>query len=160
MREALLFLLLGTGLATDLAHAQTSITAGDINALPGSNVVVPIRINSDEQVSALQFTLEFDPETLTVAASPPLRGDALVDHAVGVHSEEGSVHIGDAENPPAEGENELIFPQIANGSFPGGKIAVLMVFVNRTQAGSSGEISFFTSDGSPFVLKLTDGRED
>ena len=221
MREALLFLVLGGGLAADFVQAQTSITAGDVNALPGSNVVVPIRISSDEEVSALRFTLEFDPEALTVAESPPLRGDALVDHAVGVNSEEGSVtfvifsgslapleetgvllsvifevsesvrdgatvdlpldavegsdsdglfvsvlgvdgsvHIGDAENPPGEGENELIFPQIGNGSFPGGKIAVLMVFVNRTQAGSSGEISFFKSDGSPFVVKLTDGRED
>ena len=221
MRKALIALVLGPVFAAGFVQAQTSITAGDVNALPGSKVVVPITISGGQDVSALQFTLEFDSETLTVVDSPPLRGSTLVDHVVGVNTQDGSttfvvfsgslapfqgtgvllsvifevaesaqdgatvelpldaveasdsdglfvnvlgvdgsIRISDEGNLPADGENELIFPQIGNGSFPGGKIAVLMVFVNRTEAASNGEISFFKSDGSPFVLKLTDGRED
>ena len=59
--------------------------------------------------------------------------DGLFVNVLGV---DGSIRISDEGNLPAEGENELIFPQIGNGSFPGGKIAVLMVFVNRTLMGA------------------------
>ena len=86
MRKALFALAVGLLFGAGFVQAQTSITAGDVNALPGSKVVVPITISGGQDVSALQFTLDFDPETQTIADSPPLRGAALVDHAVGVHA--------------------------------------------------------------------------
>ncbi len=118
---------------------------------PGTSTLVSLAFDVDEN-AAEGFTT-----TLTLIEEEGADSDGFFVSVVGV---DGSVKVGDEGNSPAEGQNELIFPQIGNGSFPGGKIAVLMVFVNRTEAHSSGEISFFRSDGSPFVLKLTDERED
>jgi hypothetical protein len=61
---------------------------------------------------------------------------------------------------PAPGENELIFPQIANGSYSGGSYRITLVFVNKTKANTSGEIELYKSDGSPLTVTLTDGRTD
>lgn len=78
---------------------------------------------------------------------------------VNVLGVDGELTIGEGNNTPAEGQNGLIFPQIANGTFEGGDIAILLVFVNRTTVTSNGEIRFFKSDGSPFSVTLIDGRQ-
>ncbi len=201
--------------------AQPSVTVEDVSALPGTKVAVPVRISSGQDISAVQFTLEFDDQLLTLSEDAPFPGDALTDHALGVNGQDGSVtvvlfsaslssfqesgvlasiifevdqgaqdgttidlttaqvegsdsdgffvnvlsepgaiQVGEAANQPAEGENELIFSQIANGVFGDRNLAILMAFVNRTGAVADAEIRFFKSDGTPFVLKLTDDRED
>ncbi len=79
-------------------------------------------------------------------------------NAIGVTTKDGTVFIGTDTNTPTPGANELVFPQIANGSFPGGSFFTTLIFVNRTGAVTTGEARFFKSDGTPFTVKLTDGR--
>ncbi len=64
----------------------------------------------------------------------------------------------DSLPPPSAGQNEIVFPQVANGQFAGGSFVTTLVFVNRSEADAVGEIEFFRSDGSPFALTLTDSR--
>jgi hypothetical protein len=65
--------------------------------------------------------------------------------------------VGAGENTPSEGQNEIFFPQVANGALSGGKISAFLVLVNRTQATAYGEVSFFKSDGTPFSVTLLNG---
>ncbi len=222
MKKFLLLTAIGLGLTAGFAQAQSSLRVANVNASPGSKVVVPISIRGGESVSAIQFTVNFDPTSLSVAEARPLPGNSLVDHALGFSAKEGSltfvifsgslatfspgdgtlvsvilevskdaadgatlplsvtdaegadadgffvtvigvdgsIGIGGGNNLPVEGQNELIFPQVANGSYPGGSFTADLVFVNRIDTPSAGEIRFFKSDGSPFVLTLTDGRTD
>jgi len=78
--------------------------------------------------------------------------------AVAVTGTDGTFTVSSQDNTPEAGENELIFPQIANGSYSGGSYSVTFIFVNRTEATSSGEISLFKSNGSTLPVALTDGR--
>ncbi|UCF39076.1 MAG: hypothetical protein JSU96_09665 [Acidobacteriota bacterium] len=80
-------------------------------------------------------------------------------HFVKIIGAKGSIRIGSEDSWLTEGQNELIFPQVANGSFSGGDISILLVLVNRTQANSIGEVRFFQSDGDPFSVGLRDGRQ-
>ncbi len=70
----------------------------------------------------------------------------------------GSVIASESLPPPSAGQNEIVFPQVANGQFAGGSFVTTLVFVNRSEADAVGEIEFFRSDGSPFALTLTDSR--
>ncbi|HUV13686.1 MAG TPA: cohesin domain-containing protein [Acidobacteriota bacterium] len=222
MKKLLLLTAIGFGLTGGFAQAQSSISVANVNAPPGSKVMVPISIRGGESASAIQFTVNFEPAFLSLAEAQPLRGSSLVDHAVGFNHNEGSltfvifsgslstfapgngslasvilevsngaangvtlplsvtdaegadadgfsvtvigsdgsIGIGGENNLPVEGENELIFPQVANGSYPGGSFTADLVFVNRIDTTSTGEIRFYKSDGTPFVLSLTDGRRD
>ena len=77
-------------------------------------------------------------------------------NAIAIGGLAGTVMATDMTRDPEEGENELLFPQIANG----GGIRILMVLINRFDYPSFAGISFFRSDGSPFELSLTDGQMD
>jgi hypothetical protein len=79
-------------------------------------------------------------------------------NSVTVTTKDGTVFIGTDTDMPAPGSNELVFPQIANGIFPGGSFFTTLIFVNRTGALTTGEARFFKSDGTAFTVKLTDGR--
>ena len=210
-------------LTSELALAQITLSVPDVNAAPGSKVIVPVSISDGEDVTAIQFALTFDTNFLSIPAEGSvLAGSALTDHSVGSNPEdgkltvvifsgslasmaagpgtvvsivfdvaadaalsssttlepseiqasdtngaavpavsnEGVVTISDAGNTPSEGENRLIFSQVANGTFEGGSFVVTLIFVNRTAAASNGKVSLFKSDGTPFVVTLTDGTSD
>ena len=72
----------------------------------------------------------------------------------------GSIIFRQEGNVPSAGENELIFAQVGNGSFPGGRFGVILVAVNRAQASVDARLEFFQSDGSPMMVTLTDQRTD
>lgn len=220
MRRVLFWLAAIAGVLSGFAQAQTSLSVGQVNAAAGTNVVVPIHIDRGQNASAVQFTVQFDPGLLTLAPDSPLRGTALVDHALAVGRQDGeatfvifspsltpflegsndltsvvfevseaaaegasiplvltneegsddggafvtvigsdgSIKVGDENNLPSEGQNELIFPQIANGNFgAGSSFAVLVVLVNRTESPANGNMQLFKSDGSAFEVTLKDG---
>jgi len=77
---------------------------------------------------------------------------------VALTTHDGSVTSSTALDPPAAGENELVFPQVANGSFPGGRFLSTLLVVNRTAATVTGTVRFYKSSGSVFSLRLSDGR--
>ena len=72
----------------------------------------------------------------------------------------GGITVSEEGSLPGEGENELVFAQVANGTFAGGIFGVTLIFVNRTDASAMAEIRFFKSDGTPFVVTLTNGQSD
>ena len=80
--------------------------------------------------------------------------------AIPASSTKGTLTISDEGNTPTEGQNQLIFSQVANGTFDGGSFVVTLIFVNRTDVPSSGRVRLFQSDGTPFVVTLTDGTSD
>lgn len=82
-----------------------------------------------------------------------------VGNSVAVTARNGNILITDEADPPSAGANEIVFSHIVNGVIPGsGSFVTTMVFVNRTGAVASGEARLFKSDGTPFSVRLTDGR--
>ena len=210
-------------LTTELALAQITLSVPDVNAAPGSKVIVPVTISNGQDITAVQFELSFTSSLLSIPLEGSvLGGSALSDHSVGFSSEDGkltvvifsgslssmatgggsvvsivfdvapgaaldasttlklsqvlasdtlggpvaitstngSLTISDEGNTPSEGQNQLIFSQVANGTFDGGSFIVTLIFVNRTAAESNGRVRLFQSDGTPFVVTLTDGTSD
>ncbi|HEV8132246.1 MAG TPA: cohesin domain-containing protein [Acidobacteriota bacterium] len=208
-------------LTSTFTFGQVQLSVGDVKAVPGSKVLVPIAISEGKDISGIQFVLNFEADVVSVPDDKAaVRGEALADHNIGasrqgnqfnvvvfssslsrlkpgsgillnvliqipssapngrasaihlsdvqasdasgnsvtVTTKDGTVFIGTDTNTPAAGANELLFPQIANGSFPGGSFVTTLIFVNRTGALTTGEARFFKSDGTPFSVKLTDGR--
>ena len=210
-------------LTSGLALAQITLNVPDVNAAPGSKVIVPVSISDGADVTAIQFALAFNTTLLSIPAQGSvLGGGALTDHSVGANledgkftvvifsgslasmapgpgtvvsivfevaagaalssstmlapseiqasdtngdavpvvSSEGTLTISNAGNTPSERENRLIFSQIANGTFEGGSFLLTLILVNRTAVTSNGKVSLFKSDGTPFVVTLTDGTSD
>lgn len=207
-------------LATQLALAQVELSIPSVHAAAGSAVVVPVTIKNGQNLTAIQFSVNFDASRLSVADDKSiLPGDLLADHtvassrtagqtrtvvfssslaplksgagivarvilqvaatastgqisvqlsdvlasdttgkSVAVTSTNGNVVVGNGTNTPGAGENQLTFPQIANGSFSGGGFNTSLIFVNRTAATSTVQLSFFKSDGTPFVVTLKSGQ--
>ncbi len=71
---------------------------------------------------------------------------------------DGSVTNSAQLDSPADGANELVFPQVANGSFPGGSFLSSLLVVNRTAATVTARVRFYKSSGALFSLRLSDGR--
>ena len=78
--------------------------------------------------------------------------------AIPLVTEGGVVTISSEANSPLAGANRQVFPQIANGTFPGGVFSVSLVFLNRTAVEADARISFFKSDSNPFDLNLRSGE--
>ena len=116
---------------------------------PGTVVSIVFEVAAD---AALSSSTTLEPSE--IQASDTNGG------AVPVGSNEGVVTISDSGNTPSEGQNRLIFSQVANGTFDSGSFVVTLIFVNRTAAASNGKVSLFKSDGTPFVVTLTDGTSD
>ena len=77
---------------------------------------------------------------------------------VGVSAREGKVTVSSEASLPVAGANDLIFPQVVNGSFTGGSFVTTLIFVSRTGLTTSGEVRFFKSDGTPLSVRLTSGQ--
>jgi len=77
---------------------------------------------------------------------------------VAVTTHDGSITNSAQLDPPADGANELVFPQVANGTFPGGSFLSSLVVVNRTAATVSASVHFYKSNGSAFSVRLRDAR--
>ena len=71
-------------LTTELALAQITLSVPDVNAAPGTKVIVPVTISDGEDVTPIQFALTFNTTFLSIPAEGSvLAGSALTDHSVG-----------------------------------------------------------------------------
>ncbi len=77
---------------------------------------------------------------------------------VAVTTHDGSVTNSAQLDSPADGVNELVFPQVANGTFPGGSFLSSLLVVNRTAATVTARVRFFKSSGAALSVRLSDGR--
>jgi hypothetical protein len=207
-------------MVSSTTFAQVQLTVPELNASPGTQIVVPILISEGQDITAIQFNVTFDETVLTPAGSFFLRGESLTDHTVGwnqnggqmsvvifsgslgslqsgsgaviklvlevdetavlgersdltlseiqasdtagasvaVTGQAGGILFSDVGNVPVDGQNQLVFPQFANGEFQTGTFGVTLIFVNRTGAAASGKVDFVKSNGEPFSVTLTDGR--
>ena len=81
-------------LTSELALAQITLSVPDVNAAPGSKVIVPVSISDGEDVTAIQFALTFDTNFLSIPAEGSvLAGSALTDHSVGSNPEDGKLTV-------------------------------------------------------------------
>ncbi|RPJ86056.1 MAG: hypothetical protein EHM18_08165, partial [Acidobacteria bacterium] len=77
---------------------------------------------------------------------------------VAVTTHDGSITNSAQLDSPADGANELVFPQVANGTFPGGSFLSSLLVVNRTAATVTANVRFYKSSGAGFSVRLRDGR--
>ena len=81
-------------LTTELALAQITLSIPDVNAAPGSKVIVPVTISNGQGITAVQFELSFTSSLLSIPLEGSvLGGSALSDHSVGFSSEDGKLTV-------------------------------------------------------------------
>ncbi len=136
------------GSSSEEALVRAVIFSGSLTELkagPGSLIMVVFQVASDAPAggSTLIDALEIQASD-TDGQAIPVSGIA------------GEVTLNEEANSPQDGENQLVFPQIANGTFGGGHFQVTLIFVNRTDIASSGRIRLFKSDGTALSVSLID----
>ena len=218
MRTGSFFLaLLGASITL---FGQVQIRVPDVKGLPGTKVIIPINLVGAQDVSALQFSLEFDPAFLSAPAQKSaLPGDLIGDHSIGAKPEtqrvrvvvfstslsrlkaaqgcvvqvvsdvafgaplggncnlvlkevhaadpdgntlavsvtDGKLTVSNQPNTPSLNQNQLIFPQTANGAFSGGSFQTTIVLVNSTGAPSTVEMDFRKSGDVAWEINLANG---
>ena len=112
--------------------------------------------------AVIKLVLEVDPAAVLGERSDltlsEIQASDTAGASVTVTGQAGGILFSGVSNVPAEGENQLIFPQFANGAFQTGTFGVTLIFVNRTGAAASGKVDFVKSNSDPFSATLTDGR--
>jgi hypothetical protein len=202
------------------SFSQAFVIIPEINGLPGTTVNIPVMIQDGAELTALQLTLEYDPNIISVESDAWItRGPVFADHSLDVVREDGKVRVMvfspslqplrmrsgllfqfvaridfgagfgsrnevtvsdsfacDSEgtpiglsvqsgalnvntqaNNPLEGQNQLIFPHLANGSFSGGNFQATMLFMNQSDAPADVRLRFAASGNQPFSISFTDG---
>lgn len=124
-----------------------SSSLANLKAGPGSLVNIAFQV-ARGAVPGASSTL-----TLTDAQASDSSGAA-----VAVTVKAGRLTVATDAGLPTAGANDLVFPQIVNGSFAGGSYVTTLFFVSRAGVATSGEARFFNSDGTPLTARLTDGR--
>ncbi|HEV8132249.1 MAG TPA: cohesin domain-containing protein [Acidobacteriota bacterium] len=119
------------------------------NLKPSSGAVVNVVF----QVSAGAAMGSSSPIQISGARASDTNGNA-----VAIATKGGTLTVSNSVTTPTAAANELVFPQIANGSFAGGSFVTTLIFLNPTGVPTSGEARFFKSDGTPLVVSLTNGQ--
>jgi len=139
---------IGTNWASDSVNVL--VFSGSLSPLrpgPGTLVYLVLQLSSSAGVgSVISADLE------GVVASDASGG------SVPVVTHDGTITVANDLDMPAAGAHEVVFPQVADGTFPGGSFMSSLIFVNRTEAAITGRVSFAESDGTPMALRLMDGR--
>ena len=96
------------------------------------------------------------PLQIVDAIGSDLSGDEVILDTI-----DGEVVVSGMVSAPIEGQNRLVFPQMANGTLQGfGSFSVTLIVVNLTNAPATASVRFVLSDGSPFVITLDTGQSD
>jgi len=69
----------------------------------------------------------------------------------------GTLRVGADPIAPEEGQNRLVFPQVANGNAGSGRFYTLLALLNRTNAPGRVRVRFCASGGSGLMVSLVDG---
>ncbi len=138
------------GSSRDVGKLTTVIFSSSLSYLkPGSGAVVNVVF----QVSAGAAMGSSTKIQISGGRASDTNGDA-----VAVTTKDGTLTVSNSVTTPTAAANELMFPQIANGGFPGGSFITTLIFVNPTGVPTGGEARFFKSDGTPLVVRLTTGQ--
>jgi hypothetical protein len=139
-----------------LANPQTGVVrvvlfSGSLSYLkPGAGSVAQVVFD----VAATAAPGGTSPVTLTNVKASDALGTSMPTIATN-----GTLTFGDAPNQPAEGQNELIFPQIVNGAISQSSFYyTVVILINQTQAAVGALVRFTKSDGTPFPLTLVSGQ--
>ena len=131
-------------------RARVLVFSGSLSALrPGSGTLLYL---------VLQLAASAAVGTVIPVAIEELSASDANGNPVPMTARAGAITVSNDLDLPGPGSHQLVFPQVADGSFPGGSFLSSLVFVNRTAAGVTGRISFSKSDGTPMALGLVDGR--
>lgn len=88
------FCILVASSAIQLVRAQAELSIVSVNARPGEKVVVPIALSGAQNITALQFTLEFAPQLLSFSGERSIfPGELLADHDVAKNDRSGKLAI-------------------------------------------------------------------
>ena len=142
-------------------HSFTHSAVGnDVQIVVFSTSLAPLNSNGG---SVVQLLLNVSQQANDGARLPLQIVDAIGSDvsgdAVFLTTADGEVTISGMVSAPIEGQNRLIFPQMANGTLQGfGSFAVTLIAVNLTDAPATASIRFVLSNGSPFVITLADGQ--
>lgn len=110
-----LCLLLMTGLAAMPAMAAPDLFAGTGSGEPGQSVLIPVTVDTDGSVAALQLDLSFDASLLSVTGS--VAGGALADHVFDWQE-------------VAPGQVRLIFTTASASALSNGVLATLTLLID------------------------------
>lgn len=132
------------------AMAAPQLHIPQINAAAGSVVVVPVFLADANQLSAVDFSIDYDESVLTPASQPFLRGDLLKGHTVGIGEDSGTATL-------------LIYSSSLETFGSNSGILVQLVF--RVSAGAQGgttalevrDLKGLSSQGSPIDVSASDG---
>jgi hypothetical protein len=126
---------------------RASFFSGSLSALkPGSGCLAQIVFQISPGAGAGGTT------AINIAAS---EASSTVAALIPLEILSGSLNVMNTVNEPAPGQNELIFPQIANGQDgSGGHYGTTLILMNRTDAPANAKVTFTRSNGSPFDLTL------
>ncbi len=142
-------------------HSFThSVVGNDVQIVVFSTSLAPLNSNGG---SVVQLLLNVSQQANNGARLPLQIVDAIGSDvsgdAVFLTTADGEVTISGMVSAPIEGQNRLIFPQMANGTLQGfGSFAVTLIAVNLTDAPATASIRFVLSNGGPFVITLADGQ--
>ncbi len=142
-------------------HSFTHSAAGsDLQIVVFSTSLAPLSSNGGSVVQLLLNVSQQAnngarlPLQIVGAIGSDVSGDAVL-----LTTTDGEVTVSGMVSAPIEGQNRLIFPQMANGTLQGfGSFAVTLIAVNLTEAPATASIRFVLSNGSPFVITLADGQ--
>jgi hypothetical protein len=126
---------------------RVTLFSGSLSTLkPGSGCLTQVVFQVGSGASAGSTT------AITIAASEAANASAAI---VPLEILNGSLTVANTANEPAPGQNELIFPQIANGDAGGAAhYGTTLILMNRTDASAAVKVTFTSSSGSPFVVTL------
>ena len=142
-------------------HSFTHSSVGnDVQIVVFSTSLAPLNSNGG---SVVQLLLNVSQQANNGARLPLQIVDAVGSDvsgdAVFLTTMDGEVTVSGMVSAPIEGQNRLIFPQMANGTIQGfGSFGVTIIAVNLTDAPASASMRCVLSDGSPFVITLADGQ--
>lgn len=140
----------GIGVRRDAARLNIVVYSSSLSGMrPGSAAVVQVVF----RVAAGAPTGASSPITLSAVQASDIEGNAVT-----VTPKDGRLTVSSAVQESLPGANDLVFPHVVNGSFPGGSFATSLLFVSRTGTAAGASIRFFKSDGSALAVRLIDGR--
>jgi len=110
---------------------------------------------------AAQVLLEISPSAAPGSSCTLTLANAKACSGLGERSQlsldNGTLSVGGPAVAPEEGQNRLVFPQVANGSAGSGGFYTLLALLNKTNASGRVRVRLRGNGGSDLVVRLLDG---
>jgi hypothetical protein len=106
--------LLAASLTLELARAASTISAGSTNGAAGTAVTLPVQLQSDAKIVAVQYEVLFNGTTLTSAVAT--RANAISDHLINFSA-------------PSPGKQSVVVYSPTNAQLTNGLLASLVLSI-------------------------------